>query len=400
MSSKVALAAMLLTTVSALRQAEAFEVKHAPGGQLVRWTKSSVAFTVDRSVRRVPGGEEAVASATRAWTKQAGAPALSVGTTNGKLEPGLDGTSGVFFAPDGFEPAGKALAITILSFDDATGAVLEADIVLNGRYKLGRVDPSAERPSSESASEASVYDVERVVAHEMGHALALSDERTNEDALMYPFVARARLLRATPGPDDVAGLETLYSGADGPEHEDSAGGATGAKASGCGGTVARSGPRSAPWTALVAVGLGVAALVVARSRRRGRAGAAGAALLAAGALVVLPPGAIGTVTARVRAEEAREPALEARARVERVRTTSVNGIFRSDVELRTLSCEAYDCPASGRTAVWGGTLEGVRQVVGGVDVPREGDHVGVTFDRGAGGAVTTLVRASREGRGR
>ncbi len=398
MSSKAALAAMLLTTVSAPREAGAFEVKHAPGGQLVRWTKSGVAFTVDRSVRRVPGGEDAVASATRAWTKQAGAPALSVGKMNGKIEPGLDGTSGVFFAPDGFEPAGKALAVTILSFDDATGAVLEADIVLNGRYKLGRVDPSAERPSSEAESEASVYDVERVVAHEMGHALALSDELTNEDALMYPFVARARILRATPGPDDVAGLETLYSGAGSSELPDSVGGATGAKASGCGGIVARSGPSAAPWTALLAAGLVVAALVIARSRRRGRAGAAGAAVLAAGALVVLPPGTTGSMTAR--AEEARERALDARARVERVRTTSVNGIFRSEVELRTLSCASNDCPASGRTEVWGGTLEGVRQVVGGVDVPRAGERVNVVFDRGAGRAVATLVRTSWDGRTR
>ena len=390
MSSKAALAAMLLTTVSALREAEAFEVKHAPGGQLVRWTKSTVAFTIDRTVRRVPGGEDAVAAATRVWTKQAGAPALSVGKTNAKLSPGLDGTSGVFFAADGFEPAGKALAITILSFDAATGVVLEADIVLNGRYKLGRVDPSRERPSSDADADALPYDVERVVAHEMGHALALSDELTNADALMYPFVERARVLRATPGADDVAGLEMLYSAAGVPEPTGSPGAATG-QASGCGGVVARSGPRSAPWTALLAVGLVVAALVIARGRRRGRAGTAGAAVLAAGALVVLPPGT------SARMPEAREPAFDAPARVESVRTTSVNGVFRSEVELRTLSCEADDCPASGRTEVWGGTLAGVRQVVGGVDAPRAGERVGVVFDRGAGRAITTLVRVTQEG---
>jgi outer membrane receptor protein involved in Fe transport len=40
----------------------------------------------------------------------------------------------------------------------------------------------------------------------MGHALALSDELSNKDALMYPILARAEVLRATPDPDDVAGL--------------------------------------------------------------------------------------------------------------------------------------------------------------------------------------------------
>ena len=395
MTSKAALAAMLLTTVSALREAEAFEVKHAPGGQLVRWTKSSVAFTIDRTVRRVAGGEDAVTAATRAWTQQAGGPSLEVGKTNAKLEPGLDGTSAVFFAPDGFEPAGKALAVTILSFDAATGVVLEVDIVLNGHYKLGRVDPSAKHPSSEAEGDASVYDVDRVVAHEMGHALALSDELANEDALMYPFVARARSLRATPDADDVAGLETLYGVAGGPEPASGPGGATSAKASGCGGIVARSGPSSAPRTALVAIGLVLAALVIARSKRRGRTSTAGAAVLAAGALVVLPPGTSGGVSAR--GEEAREPRFDAHARVESVRTASVNGIFRSEVELRTLACDSNDCPASWRTEVWGGTLEGVRQVVGGVDVPRAGERVGVIFDRGAARASTTLVRVAEEG---
>ena len=399
MSSKVALFAMLLTTVSALREAEAFEVKHAPGGQLVRWTKSAVAFTVDRTVRRVPGGEDAVVAATRAWTQQAGGPSLEVGKTNAKLEPGLDGTSGVFFAPDGFAPAGKALAVTILSFDAATGIVLEVDIVLNGRYKLGRVDPAGEHPSSEAENEASVYDVDRVLAHEMGHALALSDELANEQALMYPFVARAQSLRATPDADDVAGLETLYGVAGSPEPASGADAATSsAKASGCGGIVARSGPSSAPRTALVAIGLVVAALVIARSKRRGRTGAAGAAVLAAGALVILPPGTSGGVIAR--SEEARGPTFDAHARVESVRTRSVNGVFRSEVELRTLACDSNDCPASWRTEVWGGTLEGVTQVVGGVDVPRAGDRVGVVFDRGAAHAITTLARVAEEGRSR
>ncbi len=377
MSSKAALAAMLLTTVSALRQAEAFEVKHTPGGQLVRWTESSIAFTVARTVRHVPGGEDAVASATSAWSKQAGGPALTVAATNVKLEPGLDGKSGVFFEADGFEPAGKALAVTILSFDDATGAVLEADIVLNGRYELGRVDPSAKRPSTDAEDDASVYDVDRVVAHEMGHALGLSDELANEDALMYPFVPRAAVLRATPDADDVAGLETLYGAAGSAGAASASDGASAARPSGCGGVVARSGPTTAPWTSLLAVGLVVGALVLARSRRRGRTGAAGAAVLAAGALVVLPPGAIRSQRAPV--EEAHGPTS---ARVESVHTTSVNGVFRSEVDLRTLSCTSNDCPVSGRAVVWGGTLDGVRQVVGGVDVPRAGDRVVVVFERG------------------
>jgi hypothetical protein len=115
-------------------------------------------------------------------------------------------------------------------------------------------------------------------------------------------------------------------------------------------------------------------------------------VLAACALVVLPPsGSVAAPAAR-----------DVRARVESVRTTSVHGLFRSEVELRTTSCASNDneCPAALHAVVWGGSLGGVRQIVGGVDTPREGERVRVVLEGATSHDVASLVRDVAEGEGR
>lgn len=375
-----ALAALAIPTA-----AGAFEVKHAPGGALVRWTRGNVAWTLDRSVQDVAGGEAAVVNAVDAWTQKGGAPSLAVVASDATLEPGLDGVNGVFFVEGGFEPAGKALAVTILSYDERTGAILDADIVLNGKYHLAPVGPIEEGgPSPTNASledgeamNPATYDVGRVVAHEMGHALGLSDEPADATALMYPYVARAIALSTTPADDDVAGLTKLYatsvrtSSASLAASEDGqASAATPNKGASCTGAVAPGGPSSAPKYGYAGLGLGV--LAIALSRRSGAAGAASCSVLAA-AIVIVP--AFTTTGAEP------SPVTGACAVVTRVRTSSVHGVLRSELELTTTSCDGSRCPVVSRAVVWGGTLDGVRQVVAGRHFPTEGEHVGVVLPR-------------------
>ena len=57
--------------------------------------------------------------------------------------------------PDGYAPAGRALAITVLTYDNASGRILDADIIVNGSYKFavlrdgrGRRQPGAHRHGS------------------------------------------------------------------------------------------------------------------------------------------------------------------------------------------------------------------------------------------------------------
>src|SRR5690349_16429067 len=139
MRSRIPPALALAAALTLARSANAFEIKHADDGELVRWRRSGVTWSVDRSVREVKGGDDAVATAVAAWTGRAGAPKLEIERKDAKLEPGLDGKNAVFYAKDGFEPAGDVLAVTVLSFDERTGEVLDADIILNGKYELGVV---------------------------------------------------------------------------------------------------------------------------------------------------------------------------------------------------------------------------------------------------------------------
>lgn len=390
MASRFLVSLLATTTIIALTgEAKAFEVKHAADGNLVSWRRANVSWTIDSSVRKVQGGEDAVAAAALAWSQRSGAPALAVEQVDAKLEPGLDGTNAVFFVEGGFAPAGNALAVTVLSFDDRTGEVLDADIVLNGKYHLGSVANGTTHPAAVTEPGGETYDIGRVIAHEMGHALALSDEYANKSALMNPYVPRGVALATSPGDDDLAGLTTLYGSAESAdlaqaaqaEHLAGAGSAATAgsagSATGCAVATAPR-PLRAPATIYVAAGLALAALAMARGARapRARRGAAGCTVLAATALFVLP--AVTTEPAPHRREIA--ATVDAKAIVTNVSTISLHGVFRSEVELSTTSCASNDCPPVSRFVTWGGTIGHVRQVIGGVHVPVMGDSVGLVLE--------------------
>ena len=113
---------------------------------------------------------------------------------------------------------------------------------------------------------------------------------------------------------------------------------------------------------MCALGLAVAALVVARSARRGAKAAAGCTVLAA-VVMVMPargedaPLNVGAI------------ALEKDTVVTHVSTTVTDGVFRSEVVVMT------DGTAVSRHTMWGGSVGGIRQIVGGSPVPVPGDRV-------------------------
>ncbi|MEA2753459.1 MAG: hypothetical protein QOI41_7602, partial [Myxococcales bacterium] len=66
--------------------------------------------------------------------------------------------------------------------------------------------------------------------------------------------------------------------------------------------------------------------------------------------------------------------------VTKVSTTSVAGLFRSEVEVATTSCSAKGCPPTARFVTWGGTIDHVRQEIGGIQVPAAGEAVTLVLD--------------------
>jgi hypothetical protein len=73
--------------------------------------------------------------------------------------------------------------------------------VVDGKYQLGLVAKGKTHPTAITEEGGKTYDIGRVLAHEMGHALALSDEPANDSALMYPYVSRAVSLSTSPADD-------------------------------------------------------------------------------------------------------------------------------------------------------------------------------------------------------
>jgi len=124
----------------AASDADAFEAKRTSGGLPVHWEAANVTFEIDPSVAQaVAGGFDAVAEALGAWSGQSGAPTLTVTVADGKARPGNDGHNVIFFAAGGYAEAGNALAITVLSYDEITGAIVDADIIINGNHSFAVV---------------------------------------------------------------------------------------------------------------------------------------------------------------------------------------------------------------------------------------------------------------------
>lgn len=230
MRSIVRVVSCLLAVGSLVAAADAgaYEVKRTASGLPIHWEKSAVTFEIDPSVARaVPGGYDAVAEALASWSTQEGAPTLTVAAIDEERRPGNDGHNVISFAPDGYAAAGNALAVTVLSYDPNTGAIVDADIVINGKHPFAVLSEDAKpepgtRPVSNESNEGDQpehvegrFDLTHVVAHETGHALGLNDD-LNPGPVMYLYTMPNDASSRGPAADDLAGLKVLYAGGSSP----------------------------------------------------------------------------------------------------------------------------------------------------------------------------------------
>jgi hypothetical protein len=90
------------------------------------------------------------------------------------------------------------------------------------------------------------------------------------------------------------------------------------------------------------------------------------------------------------------PAVDAIGRVTRVETTNVDGIFETVVELAPERCARPEgCPARVRAHAWGGTLDGITQVVGEMPAPQVQDEVDLSLARTALDVQATVLAVRR-----
>ncbi len=354
--------------------AGAFELKHTADGAPVHWASGSVQFIVDPTVgQHVRNGRQAVAGAAAAWSGVDGAPALVTynGPAGGKVA--VDSVNTVLVAPEGFDAVGVALAVTVLSFDPTSGNIVDADVVINRYYHFAVLAENA-KPSTgakaisndstsapyAAAGKTTPFDLQHVLAHEIGHGLGLGDTVSDSTALMYAYSTPGNPMPRQPTTDDTEGIAQLYP----------VGAATGPASAGCGqSNVAGSRPRAPD--ALASMALVAAAGAWLASRRRARVLVPiGAALVA----VLGDPAPARSAWVRT------ESAADAKAHVVGIDSrVGAAGVFETTLELAPASCRVLSCPARARAHAWGGTVGGITQQVGEQPVPAAGDDVDVVF---------------------
>jgi hypothetical protein len=322
-----------------------------------------------------PGASAAISTAIQAWSSTGSGPALSALPAASASYPGVDGNNVIYFAPAGYPLARNAIAITIVTYDDTTGNIIDADIVINGIYAFGVLPegstPSPDAPEVSNEADGAGYrfpelelgrfDITHVVAHETGHALGMADETVNDSPLMFLFSQPGDATHRAPTGDDLAGISELYADA-GNER-------------GCSSSTLS--PRRARSSTLavtgVIVALGIALLRMRRATFWKNGVVVGAAFAVAGALpggVLVAPHAVSGVL--------HPPA--SRARVVSARAADVDGPWRTEMSLSILECRATRCTNQPSFTGWGGRRGHLVQQIGDESPPAVGDEVLVDVD--------------------
>jgi hypothetical protein len=370
--------------------ADAFTVRSADDGSPVRWEPTEVAVILDPNLAEVSDDvSAALEEAFAAWTEASDLALPVVSLNEGPVDEigyrdGQPNWSTVRYAAEGSPLAGKALAITVLTFDDE-GRILDADILVNGgadrpfqmigdeeKHKHGKHGAKGAHGAKGQQGEehddvGHAYDVQNVLTHEVGHFLGLGEEEVDVDATMFVTSAKGEIKKRDLSDDDLAGLETLYLDVE----EASMACSTGPLG------------RSTRWAWLA----GLVALTGLWSTRR-RLGKRVLPALLAIALCSLPMASLEVKDER--GASSLSPAAEGWATVVATEAVWDGGLIATRL---TLEMAASAAPSHLEVWVWGGTADGLTQVVGHAPAPRVGDRIPVA--RSAGGRGAAFATFSR-----
>lgn len=198
----------------------AAEIKRAPNGDQVRWRRGKTAIQIDGSIDRYgPRAREAVQRAFGTWLELGThAPQLvfdSVNTAKLSLDP--DGKNSVLVAPITLPGHENDLAITLAFWDERTGSIAEADIVINAKVNFEVLDNSGAEPDEKAGNAhehrecvTDAYDLQNVLTHEVGHFMGLGEEMREDDASMYYRSHRCETQKRSLAASDELSVVTLY----------------------------------------------------------------------------------------------------------------------------------------------------------------------------------------------
>ena len=313
----------------------------------MRWHQSNVEVVVDESLEDAGlHGTPAALQAGMAWASASDAsPDLTLKTGEAGpigYVPGGKNENSIRFEPKGCPEVKGALAVTVRTYNTKTGALLDADIVINGQHKFRKL--KGEAPNGKNAPVA--YDLQNTMTHEMGHFFGLGEDYEHEHATMYAYTKPGEVKKRVPGPEDLQQLLALYEG--GSEEAE-------AGAQGCSVALGRTGGAMGFWL----FALGMIPIVSRRRRRR-----AGLSVSLAGCVLAFALPSFGdTPIASVGL------AYEAQLRVDSVVAHFEGGVIVSELELVQESCDGDCADVPRRITVYGGEVGEIGQTVGHVPTP-------------------------------
>jgi hypothetical protein len=262
------------------RSLQAREVARAPvliagaarikqvNGQEVHWAKKKgITLALDASLDNVgPGARDAVRSALGSWLSSgAPLPGVSLGTDEKGAPPlSADGVNGVYYAPITIPGHENDLAITV-SYMNGQGRIVEADIILNATAGIAILDTPGPEGVDAVPGCAHQFDLESVVAHEMGHFFGLGEDMDNDKTTMFVKTSACSVRKRVLATEDTSVLTGLYASAGADEDaEDEPPGGCG------GGSISRFPGGGRGHLGILAIASALAASGVARRFSRGR----------------------------------------------------------------------------------------------------------------------------------
>ena len=204
------LAVLLLCWAGFSHSAQAYSINTTKEGRLIRWSVDAVPTRLDPNfVEFLPNQQaySALVMAFEAWRGLPGVPDLLV-AEGAPTPPGHHGdhaTNTVHLVKDWAHEPDK-LAITVITYEMATGRLLDADILVNANVAYGLLAEPSE-PGDKR------YDLAAVLSHEAGHMLGLGESEDDPMATMWPYANVGDVHQRTLADDDEEGVIVAYSGA-------------------------------------------------------------------------------------------------------------------------------------------------------------------------------------------